>query len=121
MSLTQIHDFTGNAFRIFTLVITLFALFRFVRREQLAGDFWGTIMIGEGLAVIQAVLGIILVLSGRAPGRVIHFLYGALTVLLWPATFGYTRNQSGQRETLAWLLVSAFMFGLAIRAYMTGG
>lgn len=121
MSLTPIHEFTGRAFLIFAVLITFYALYHLLRNESPDGNFWGAVAVGEILAVVQAVLGVILLLTSKAPARGIHFLYGVLSVLMWPAAYGYTRNQSGRRETLIWFLISAFLAGLAWRAFVTGG
>jgi FtsH-binding integral membrane protein len=121
MDLTALHTVVGRAFIIFSLLVALLALYKYLRKEPLGGDFWGAVVIGEGVAVAQLIIGIILLIMGRSPARVIHFLYGALVVLAWPATFGYTRTQESGREALTWALVSAFLFGLALRAFGTGG
>ena len=105
---------------IYILIVGLYALFHLMRRKPLEGDFWGMVVIGEGLILVQAIVGMVMFITGISPGRDMHFLYGALIPLLWPAAFGYTRNQSQQRETLIWGLISLFMFGLALRAMSTG-
>ncbi len=120
MSLSQLHRLIATAFSIFALVVTLLAAYRLIRRQALSGDFWGAVVIGEGLVLLQAILGLILLIGGRQPGRGIHFLYGALTVLVWPITYTYSQTQDEHRTALVWTLASAFLFGLSIRAIGTG-
>lgn len=119
MDLKTIHGFLSNAVTIFTALVTLFALLRFFQKQALGGDFWGTVVIGEGLIVVQGLLGIIMLIQGLFPGQWVHILYGAVAMLTWPAAYAYTRNQSQERETLIWLLVSAFLFGISLRARAT--
>ena len=69
----------------------------------------------------QGVLGIVLVVSGHMPADIIHFLYGVLVALSWPGAYVYTNARAGRREAAIYALVSFFIFGLAVRAIMTGG
>jgi hypothetical protein len=118
--MVQFHDILSTAVALFTLAVTLMALFGLLRHEALGSEFWGTVVIGEGLIVVQAVLGGILFFTGFQPPRLIHYLYGALTVFTWPATYSYTQGQDDRRQALIWTLVSAFLFGLSLRARSTG-
>jgi hypothetical protein len=118
--MVQFHNILSNAVSLFTLAVTLLALYRLLRHEGLGSDFWGTVVIGEGLIVVQALVGGILLFSGYQPPRLIHYLYGALNVLTWPATYTYTQGQDDRRQALIWTLVSAFLFGLSLRARTTG-
>jgi hypothetical protein len=115
-----VHDFLSRAFLAFTAIVTLWSLYLFIRGQELSGDFWGTIVVGEGLVAVQAVVGGLLIVRGALPARGIHFLYGVLCALTWPALFAFTQGRTGRREALAWGLVSAFLFGLAMRAIVTG-
>jgi hypothetical protein len=118
--MAQFHNILSNAVTLFTLAVTLLALFRLLRHEGLASDFWGTVVIGEGLIVVQAFLGGILFFTGSQPPQLIHYLYGALNVLTWPAAYAYAHDQDDQRQALIWTLVSVFLFGLSLRARTTG-
>ena len=115
-----IHAFLARVFTIFTLLIALYALFHLIRRQEIGGDFWGAVVIGEGVIVVPSLIGLIRWIQGAYPARGIHFLYGALCLLTWPAVFAFTKGGTGRREVLVWMLVSAFLFGLALRATLTG-
>lgn len=118
--LSEVHRFLSTATTLFTLLITLYAGFHFVRRLEFGGDFWGAVAIGEGLIALQAVAGLILLGTGSVPARDVHFLYGAMTVLIWPSVFAFTQGRTGRRETMFWILTSAALFGIALRARATG-
>jgi hypothetical protein len=105
----------------FALAMGLWGMVAYVRRQPLGPNYWGALVIGEVVSVLQATLGVIQLLGGGSPARWIHFLYGSLAVVIWPATFGYLRGQRESRtESLTFGLVSLFLFGIAFRALTTG-
>jgi heme A synthase len=121
MSVVTIHGFVANAVNIFTLLVTLYAAMKYLQKNDLSSDFWGAVAIGEGLMVIQAVLGIIMLVEGLFPAQWVHILYGVVTALTWPATYTFTRDkQPPAREALIWMIVSAVLFGVTLRARATG-
>jgi hypothetical protein len=71
------------------------------------------------MMLAQAVLGIVLLASGLSPARTIHFLYGSLTVLVFPILWFYTRGDTSRRASLIWGLAGLAMMGLAFRAIGT--
>jgi hypothetical protein len=87
----------------------------------LNSNYWGALIIGEIVMLGQGVIGVILVLFGQMPGDVIHFLYGVLVALSWPGVYVYTNARAGRSEAAIYAIVSFFIFGLAVRAIMTGG
>jgi len=116
----QLHSILANAVSIFTALITLFALFLLITRRPVGGDFWGAIVIGEILIVAHTISGIVAALGGAAPARTVHFLYGAVAVITWPAIFAFTQSDDGPKHTiLYWVLGSAFLFGVSLRAAQT--
>ncbi len=120
MNVVSIHGFVANAVNIFTLLVALYAAWKYLKREELSSDFWGTVVVGEGLMLVQAVLGIILLIEGLFPAQWVHLLYGAVTALTWPVTYTYTRGkQPPVREALIWMIVSAILFGVTLRARTT--
>src|SRR5262245_56873001 len=123
MSVPLIHGFVANAVNIFSLLIALYAALKYIRKQDLSSDFWGAVAIGEGLMVIQALLGIIMMVAdGMFPRQWVHLLYGAVAALTWPAMYTFTRGKmSPQREALVWMIVSALLFGVTLRARATGG
>lgn len=119
MDIAQIHGFLSLAVSMFTLIVALWLLWKYLRDQPLTGDFWGAVWIGEGLMVVQALLGVILLIMGQMPKEWVHLLYGFLTPLIWPATFSFSREQPEKRQVLIWFVVSAFLFGITLRARFT--
>jgi hypothetical protein len=119
MSLTQIHGLLSRAIMLYTLIIAGFAGLHLLRKREIGGDFWGAVILGEGLIVAQGILGIVLLIEGLAPGRLIHILYGIVAMITWPAVFAFTKGGTTRRETVYWLLLSVFLFGISLRAMTT--
>jgi hypothetical protein len=119
MVLSDIHAIFANAFTIFALTIAGWSLVQYFRRQEMSGGFWGAVIIGEGLVLVQSILGVIMWVQGVLPARLIHFLYGAIALLSWPAVFAFTRGGTSRRDVLYWALVSIFLFGIALRARAT--
>lgn len=120
-ALVELHVILGRSFMFFAATMGLWGLFHYFTNQPLGPSYWGALVIGEGVAILQAIMGISQLATGGQPMRIIHFLYGGLTVLIWPALFGYMRGQRESRnETLTFGLGSLFLFGLALRAFTTG-
>ena len=120
MSLVAIHARLANTVVLFTLVVGLWALLNYARRQGLSPSYWGTLVIGELLLATQALLGVAMFVQGGRPPRVIHFLYGVLVLMVWPGVYVYTEGRDTRREALFYGLASLFLFGLALRAIGTG-
>jgi hypothetical protein len=90
-------------------------------RGGMTPSYWGGIVIGQILLVIQVLIGVLL-LFGAWPARGwLHILYGIAIVISFPAAFAFTRGQSSRYEALIYALVALFLAGMALRAWETGG
>lgn len=105
---------------LYYVVVGAWGLFLAVRKAGLSPSYRGALVIGVGLGVVQAVIGITLVLGGLRPEDNLHFLYGASVILTLPLVMSYIVDKKVSRP-LAFGLASLFMAGLAIRAITTGG
>ena len=119
MVLIEIHRLVANAFMYFALIIAFWALLHLIRSRELSGDFWGAVVIGEVLILAQVILGVVMVIMGLRPGRWMHYLYGVVALITWPALFAFTRGESNSRAIIVWATVSLFLFGIALRAAAT--
>ncbi|MCZ7569174.1 MAG: hypothetical protein M5U01_11395 [Ardenticatenaceae bacterium] len=118
MTLLMLHATLARAVMIYALILGLWGLVRYARGEGFDGSYLGAVVIAEVLILVQAGSGIVLWLQGLSPSRLIHILYGIVTVISFPATFAFTHGEAGRREMLYWGLIGLFVFGLAIRAQM---
>lgn len=120
-------EFVGELHRIISLSTVLFlgflgiwGFFRAVRRNSVDGSYMGALVIGELLIAFQAILGLILVLGGERPGRIVHFIYGVFAVVALPGLFAYLKGDDSNQSQWYYAIATLFLAGVAIRAIGTG-
>jgi len=118
--LLNLHDRLANTALLFVLIVALWALFNYLRGQGISPSYWGTLVIGEGLLLIQGLIGLVLFLQGARPPRLIHILYGIVVLLVWPGVYTYTQGRGTRREALIYGVATLFLFGLLLRAIGTG-
>ena len=116
-----IHSRLALTAILFALAMGVWAAWSYFRGHGVNSNYWGALVIGEVLVLAQGVIGVGLVLTGHTPADVLHFLYGVLVAIAWPGVYVYTNARAGRSEAALYALVSFFIFGLAVRAIMTGG
>jgi hypothetical protein len=115
-----LHDRVGNAAPLFMGLVALLSFFNYIRGQGVDGGVIGAVVVGEIMLLTQATLGIIMIVAGLWPGGWgIHFLYGSLSVVFFPALWAYTRGATDRRASLTWAVGSLFMLGLTLRAIGT--
>src|SRR5512134_3536106 len=100
MSLADIHARLGNTAMYYAIILGLWGLWRYFRKQGLDSNYWGALVIGEILIIAQGLLGAYLWLSGARPGRGIHILYGVVSALVIPGLYAYTQGDDRRRVML---------------------
>jgi heme A synthase len=122
MILVELHGRIATTTLLYTLILALWAWWRYFRKEGVSSSYWGALVINEILFLAQGVLGAIMFLSGLRPlAGGMHILYGIVGLVGIPAIFMFTRGNEGRRAMLIYGAGLLFMAGIAIRAMMTGG
>ena len=121
MSLTQVHGALANTVMYYFIILALWGLFRFFRKEGISSNYWGALAIGEILILAQGALGVILWLGGAHPERILHFLYGLIGALVIPGLYLYTRGEERRQVMLVYGISLLIAVALIVRATMTGG
>ncbi len=114
-----LHELLSRVIALYTLISAGWGLLIFLRHGTVGDSYRTTLMIAEGLFVIQALVGLELLGEGKAPAQPIHYLYGLLGIVVLPSMVGYLGREK-RRESLWLSLTALFLFGIAIRAIMTG-
>ncbi len=121
-SLVFVHERLSITVLLFLLALGFWSLWQFLRGEGMSGSLWGALVIGEGLILLEGLLGVVLYLAGLRPGRpAIHILYGIFLAVALPGAFSFSRGRSARGEALIFALVALFLAGVTIRARITGG
>ncbi len=121
MSLTQIHGALANTVMYYFIILAMWGLFRFIRKEGISSNYWGALAIGEILILSQGALGLYLWIGGARPERTLHFLYGIIGALVIPGLYLYTRGEERRQVMLVYGVSLLIAVALIIRATMTGG
>lgn len=122
MSLVEVHARLANTLMLYVILLAVWGLWRFIRREGVGSSYWGALVIAEILVVAQGLLGAYLwFINTLRPERGgIHILYGVISALAIPAVYGYTKGGDERREMLVYAAVLLFTVGLILRAISTG-
>ncbi len=119
-TIVEIHRVLSNTIVLFFLLLGLWGLFRAIRKNGVEGSYLGAMVIGEILFILQALLGVILVIGGAMPGRTIHFLYGVFALVALPGLFAYLRGDDSNQSQWYYAIATLFLFGVSLRAIGTG-
>lgn len=115
------HSSLATTATLFTAALTLWGFFRFFRRQGVSGSYYGSLAVGEILLLVNAGIGIALSAGGGRTGNdYLHILYGICNIIAIPGLYAYLRDADGRREMLLWAVLMLFVFGLTLRARITG-
>ena len=116
----SLHGWLGQTSLYYFFILSIWGYFRFFRKQGIDSNYWGAMMIGEVLLIVQVLLGLWLFFGkGVAPARSIHLLYGFLTPVLIPAVYSYTKGREDRPESLAYATALLITAALAFRAFST--
>jgi hypothetical protein len=121
MSIIDFHGRLGYTAMYYTIILAVWGLWRYLRKQGVDSGYWGALVIAEILYLLQAGLGAFLWISriGNLTGHAIHILYGVVSVLVVPGVFIYTHGDDRRRASLLYGLFSLFLIGIIIRAITT--
>ena len=114
-----LHQLIAQALILYYTLVGIWGITLGMRKQEMSSAFRGALTIGVVMALVQAAVGLVLLLSGGRPGSDLHFLYGVTIVLTVPLVASYIADRQISR-VLAYGLASLFMAGLAFRALTTG-
>jgi hypothetical protein len=115
----EVHVLVSRAIVLYYALVGLWGVFLAIRKAALPPAFRGALVIGVVMGVLQAAIGLTLLLTLGHPRDDLHYLYGASVILTLPLVASYIADKKVSR-VLAFGLANLFMAGLAIRAITTG-
>ena len=118
-----LHQGLTNMMTLYFLFLGVWGLFRAFRGQEVAGNYFGSLIIGQVLMVIQVIIGGILYFNGRSAGMTrpdVHFLYGAFVLIFLPFIYAAVlKGDDSNRGMWVWGFVCMFMFFLSYRFFVT--
>jgi hypothetical protein len=121
MTLAEFHGRLATTLILFFLALSIWGFFRFFMKKGLEGNYWGALVIGEIVAILQGGIGFYMWAMGDRPTQPIHILYGAITAIAIPSAFAFTKGGDTRREMVVYAAVTLFLVGIGLRALDTGG
>jgi hypothetical protein len=119
--MTPIHKYVGFAIVAGWGILMLWGLFAYVRKREPNPLFWRILGVLQAILLIQVVLGLILWLAHPLPAF-LHPLYGAVfPLVVLVIAHVLARGMDDERDRWkVFAVASFFVFGLTLRALMTG-
>jgi heme A synthase len=116
----ELHRVISLSSVIFLGFIGIWGFIRAIRDNGVDGSYMGALVIGELLLILQALLGLIMVIDGARPGRTVHFIYGAFALVALPVLFAYLKGDDTNQSQWYYAIAALFLAGVAVRAIGTG-
>ncbi|MDQ3809669.1 MAG: hypothetical protein M3336_05200 [Chloroflexota bacterium] len=113
------HQLLANALVLYYALVGLWGLLLALRRQPVTPAYGGALAIGLIIAVVQAVVGLALLVSGGRPRDHLHYLNGLSVIDAEPLAQHFLSTRTWNRP-VAYALACLFTAGLAIRGITTG-
>lgn len=122
--MNEVHKYVGFAIVAGFTVLWIVGLgARMMKREDAGRFFWVLVSVMQVVAVLQALLGVVLLLTGPPASDVLHYVYGIVPILAFIGAHAYARNMTITERPFRYVpfaFVGFISMGLALRAIMTG-
>ncbi|MGZ5352630.1 MAG: hypothetical protein ACXWX6_05530 [Actinomycetota bacterium] len=119
--MSDLHRFVGYAVVGIFSIGWLAGLALWVARRQAAEWFWRWLVAAQVVAIVQALVGTVLLLLGRRSSDWLHYVYGYGPILILAVAHALARDENFRRRPwVPFALASFICFGLTLRALMTG-
>ena len=118
-SLTDLHAYLARVILLYTIALAAWSFVAAWQRRPASPSFRGALWIAAGVIATQDMFGALLYTSGDRPPDMLHLVYGPVAFLAIPTLISVV-GVGRRRESLWFGLGMLFVFGLSIRALMTG-
>ncbi|MEM7128757.1 MAG: hypothetical protein AAF702_20660 [Chloroflexota bacterium] len=120
MNIFLIHRNLSQSASLFIIVLAVWALVTRIRSRPLDGNWFGAAVIGEGLLIVQFILGWLLYFQTGGvglPRAYLHILYGIVAILALPAGYMYFNKLEDENvKSLALSFICFFLWAALNRA-----
>ena len=119
--MTGIHEVVGFVVVGIFTIGWLFGLVLWVSRREAGDWFWRWLVTAQVVAIVQALIGVILLIAGKRPTTALHYVYGFGPLVIFAIGHALAREDPFRGKPWAPFAMASFIsFGLSLRALMTG-
>lgn len=103
-------------------VLFVWGLAQYLRKREPGRGFWRLIGVMQATLLVQIVVGAIVFATGERPDTFLHYFYGGVfPVIVLGVTHVFARDMNVEADRWkVFAVASFFIFGLTLRATMTG-
>jgi len=119
--MTEVHKYVGFVIVAGWLVLTVWGLVAYIAKREPNRLFWGILGVLQAVLLLQVALGLILWTANPLPAF-LHPFYGALfPLIVLVVAHVLARGMDDEKDRWkVFAVASFFVFGLTLRALMTG-
>jgi hypothetical protein len=114
-----LHANIANALVMYYAIVGVWGIGMGLMRKPINGSYRAALYLGVGVAVVQVLVGIVLLVMGGRFRDDLHFLYGLSLIISLPIA-NQLAEKRGWSLALSYGIASLFMAGLCIRGITTG-
>lgn len=119
--MSSIHTYVGFTIVALFAIGWVWGLGAWLAKRGPGEWFWRWLSVVQVIAVLQAVIGVWLLVSGRALPQTLHLIYGLGPLVILGIGHALARDRNFEaRPWVAFAFASFICFGLTLRALMTG-
>jgi hypothetical protein len=113
-----LHRFGATALVAFAVLLGIWGAFGYFRNGHVSGGFRSSYLIMAGLTAVQGLFGLVLLVTGHPPSRLLHVVYGIFAVLFLPGAYLWAHGGSKRREAIilaaaGWIVAVAYFRGIS--------
>lgn len=118
----EIHTRLGNTAFYYAAIMTIWAIWRIIKKRGVDSNYWGALIIAEILLLLQGAFGTYLYFFTEFKlAQPVHTIYGIASALILPVGYGITRGHQQRRDMIIYGVVFLLLAVLTARALMTAG
>ena len=119
--MTEVHRYVGFVVVAIFTIGWLFGLVLWISRREAGDWFWRWLVAAQVVALVQALIGVILLIAGKRPTTSLHYVYGFGPLVVFAIGHLLAREEAFRTKPWAPFALASFIsFGLSLRALTTG-
>ena len=117
-----LHARLAVAAILFAILLGIWGSYQYIRHKAVSGGFRSGYLLLCGLVAVQALFGILTLLTGSRLHNPLHIVYGVFSVVFLPGLYFYSASgRSSKAREAAFLAASCWIVLVALgRGWITG-